>query len=317
MFDVVIVGAGTAGLSGALVLGRARRNVLLVDGGSPRNEPAHAAHGYFTRDGTSPLDLLEIGREQLEPYPVQVWQAEVADAHQTDNGFELALADGRSVGARKLILATGVVDELPDIPSVREFWGRGVFHCPYCHGWEVRERPWAILHIGSMAFERAALFLSWTRDLFLLTNGESSLEDSERQRLLALGVRIDERPIANLEASPNGGELRAVRFEDGGALAVAALFVAPPQRLRSGLAESLDCRIAEIGPVGWPLVETNTLTGETSTPGVYAAGDAVTSPSQSLILAAASGARAAYFSNHALALEDAQRTVDRAMVGQR
>jgi thioredoxin reductase len=317
MFDVAIVGGGTAGLSAALVLGRARRNVLLLDGGSPRNEPAQAAHGFFTRDGTAPLDLLEIGREQLEPYPVQVWQAEVADAHQTDEGFELALTDGRGASARKLILATGVVDELPDIPSVREFWGRGVFHCPYCHGWEVRERPWAILHIGSMAFERAALFLNWTPHLLLLTNGEFTLEDSERQRLLALGVRIDERPIADLEGSPDGGELRAVKFEDGPDLAVAALFIAPPQRLRSGLADSLDCKIAEIEPVGWPLVETDPLTGETSTAGVYAAGDAVTTPSQSLILAAASGARAAYFSNHALALEDAQRTVDRAMAGQR
>jgi thioredoxin reductase len=161
-----------------------------------------------------------------------------------------------------------------------------------------------------MAFERAALSRAWTQDLTVQTNAEFILEESERKRLLALGVKINEQRILELQKSSGSHHLEAIRFEDGQRIPFAAMFVAPGQQLRSSLAVALDCRISEVGPLGLPVIDTDPVTGETTTPGVYAAGDAATSPMQSLILAAASGARAAYFSNHALAIEDAARALD-------
>ena len=306
-FDAVVVGAGTAGLSAALVLGRSRRRVLVLDGGEPRNAPAHAAQGFFTRDGISPGDLLAIGRGQLAPYTSVEYRAgRAATITGADGAFAVALEDGETVSARKLVLATGVFDELPDRPGFREFWGRGVYHCPYCHGWEVRDRPLAVLAAGDQIVERAVLIRNWSRDLVALTDG-SPTSDAARARLAALGVPLYEQRVAALEGNGNGspGLVRIV-FEDGSSVPREGLFYAPPQRQRSPLAKALGCEVAAIGPAGAVvLVTTDRITRQTSVPGVFVAGDAGT-PMQSIALAAASGAAAAAFINHALCGEDAE-----------
>jgi thioredoxin reductase len=241
-YDTVVVGAGTAGLSAALVLGRSRRRVLVLDGGEPRkNAPASASQGFFTRDGVSPGELLQIGRGQLEPYPGVEYRAERATgARGEDGAFEVTLEGGEAVWARKLVLATGVFDELPDNRSgFLELWGRGVYHCPYCHGWEVRDRPLAVMAGGEEVAERAVLIRNWSRDLVALTDG-SPLGDETRERLGALGVvPVYEQSVARLEGRDDGSEgLSRVVFGDGSSIAREGLFYGPPQRQRSPLAEA-------------------------------------------------------------------------------
>lgn len=307
-YDAVVVGAGSAGLSAALVLGRSRRRVLVLDGGEPRNAPAAGVHGFFTRDGTSPGELLEIGREQLKPYGGVEYRAERAtEARGEDGAFEVTLEDGETVSARKLVLATGVLDELPETPGFWELWGRGVYHCPYCHGWEIRDRPLAVMAEGDEIVERAVLIRNWSRDLVALTDG-SPLGDEARARLGALGVRVREEKISRLEGESDGSEgLSRIVFEDGSTLEREGLFSGPPQRQRSSFAASLGCEVEAMGPAA-EFVKADRMTGETSVPGVYAAGDAG-SPPQSVANAVASGANAAAFLNHVLCGEDAEAEV--------
>ncbi|MDQ4127569.1 MAG: NAD(P)/FAD-dependent oxidoreductase [Actinomycetota bacterium] len=305
-YDAVVVGAGTAGLSAALVLGRSRRRVLILDGGEPRNAPAHASHGFFTRDGAGPAELLQIGRGQLEPYPnVEYRVQRAAEVSGSDGAFELVLEGGETVSARKLVLATGVLDELPARPGFKELWGRGLYHCPYCHGWEVRERPLAVMAGGEAVLERVVLIRNWSRDLVALTDGTTP-GDKGRARLAALGVPLNEKPIARLEGKGDGLEgLARVVFEDGSSLEREGLFYGPPQRQRSPLAGALGCEIVAMGPAS-EVVKADPLTRETSVAGVYAVGDAG-SPMQSIALASASGTTAAAFVNHALCDADALR----------
>jgi len=311
-YDTVVVGAGVAGLSAALVLGRSRRRVLVLDGGEPRNAPSSGAHGFFSRDGIPPAELLRIGREQLAPYEsVEYRRARARKAGDVSGAFEVVLEDGTTVLARRLILATGVADELPDRPGFSELWGRGVYHCPYCHGWEVRDRPLAVLNSGEGAADRALFIRNWSRDLVLLTDGPAKLDEEDRQRLGALGVPVREERISRLEGDPGrepgaaGRGLERVVFEDGSTLARAGLFYVPSQSQRSALAEDLGCELERRAHS--LVVASDPTTRETTVPGVYAVGDAVgTGPLQSVALAAASGAAAAYFVNHALATEDVE-----------
>ncbi len=309
-YDVVIVGAGTAGLSAALVLGRSRRRVLVLDGGEPRNTPSAGAHGFFTRDGVSPRELLEIGREQLAPYEgVEYRTVRAAEVSGSDGRFEVRLEDGDEVLARKLVLATGVVDELPEKPGFRELWGRGVYHCPYCHGWEVRDRPLAVLISGERVAEYALLIRNWSRDLILLTDGPAGLEEEDLQKLRTLGVPVNEKPVARLEGRKDGSEgLSRVLFEDGSSLEREGLFYGPPQRQRSDFAEALGCEVVSMSPAA-EIVKADPMTWETSVPGVYGAGDAG-SPLQSVALAAASGASAAAFLNHSLVADEVAAPTD-------
>ncbi len=310
-YDVVVVGAGTAGLSAALVLGRSGREVLVLDGGEPRNVPSESSHGFFTRDGIHPGEMLRIGREQLGPYPgVEYRAGRATDASGADGAFEVVLEDGGGVAARKLVLATGVFDELPGRPGFRELWGKGVYHCPYCHGWEVRDRPLAVLARPGAAFERVALIRNWSRDLALLTDGEWGLSKDDRKKLDALSVPVYEEGISRLEGDPArpGGGLERVLFEDGSALERDGMFYVPPQRLRSDLASTLGCEITAPVPTV-EFVKADPMTRETTVAGVYSVGDTVAGPGQSIVLASASGAAAAYVITHALAREDAEEEV--------
>lgn len=285
----------------------------MLDGGEPRNARASAAHGFFTRDGTSPGELLEIGRRQLEPYPGVEYRVERAtDVSGSDGAFGVNLESGETVLARKLVLATGVFDGLPDRPGFKELWGRGVYHCPYCHGWEVRDRPLAVMAGGEEVAERAVLIRNWSRDLVALTDG-SPVSGEARAKLDSLGVPVYERRVARLEGTDDGSQgLTRIVFENGASVDREGIFYGPPQRQRSPLAEALGCEIGAMGPAA-EVVKTDPMTRETSVPGVYAVGDAGT-PMQSVALAAASGNAAGAMLNHALCVEDAEAASDGAPI---
>ncbi len=295
MQDVIVIGGGTAGLAAALILGRSRRRTIVVHEGPPRNAPAAAAHGVFTRDGTPPGELLAIARDQLVPYEsVSLQGGRAVRAARDGSGFAIGLSDGSELRARRLLLAVGVRDELPPIEGVTGLWGRGVLHCPYCHGWEVRDAPIAVRARGEVAMHMAGLLLQWSRDLLLCTDGPAELSASDRDILAAHGVRIIETPIRCLEGT---NALDRIVFEDGRTEARRALFIRPPQTLGSDLPAQLGCELTESG-----LIQIGP-DHQTSVPGVYAAGDA-TGPAQKVALAAASGIQAAVMLNGALAQED-------------
>jgi thioredoxin reductase len=219
MLDVLVVDGGAAGLSAALVLGRSRRHTLVVDDGMPRNAPSPEAHSVFTRDGTAPAELLRIAREQLAPYDtVELRQDRVTSVSRDDEGFAVLLASGDEVCTRRVLLAVGVRDILPEIDGFSALWGHGVLHCPYCHGWQVRDAPLALHADGHVAMEMAPLLLQWSRDLLLCTGGRGLLADSDRMSLTGMGVRILDAPVQRLE-----GEGRLERIVFAGA--EAAIFM--------------------------------------------------------------------------------------------
>lgn len=300
MFDVIIVGGSNAGLSAALVLGRARRNVLLLDHGRPRNAPSPHVQSFLSRDGTPPEELRRIGYEQLRPYTsVATQEEQVLSARPDGQSFAVTTASGATHRARMLLLATGVHDELPAIPGLAERWGRQVLHCPYCHGWEVRERRLAVLANATLAAEYALSIRGWSDDVTLLTNGPAELSDDERNRLARHHIAIDERVIAHLADSPE--EMLRVEFTDGSLSDYAALFHRTRQRQASNLAQQLGCTLDTPIP-GIELIRVDG-SGQTTIPGVYAAGDAVTMMQQAIV-AASAGLITAAAINRALQAQD-------------
>jgi len=297
-FDVVIVGGGPAGLSAALALGRARRTALLLDSNEPRNTVTDAAHNFVTRDGAHPLELRRIGGDQLAPYvTIDVADGSVDHAEGMNGGFHLRLAGGREIEARKLILATGVQDVLPEIEGLREIWGTSAFVCPYCDGWEVRDQPWAVL-VPPPALSLMAVFLqTWTRDLVMLTNG-IEVDDALRNSLAALGVSLRTEPIARFEHG--GSDLQRIVFGSGAAIERSALLLRPQLVPRTALAEQLGCELIPDGPIPG-LIQVDQMF-QTSVRGVFAVGDVVT-PMQSIAQAVSSGHVASAAANHDFALE--------------
>ncbi len=288
--EVAILGGGPAGLSAALVLGRARRRVDLFASGAPRNAPAHAAHSFFTRDGASPAELLRIGREQLRPYDtVQVREVGIASVRRADNHFELVDDAGRRVTAGSLILATGVVDELPDLPGLRELWGTGVFHCPYCHGWEVRDEPFLLLAESEMDPLFARALLGWSSRLTVVSRKPGFLETDTWKPLRELGVTLATSPVVRL-IPDSEGRIADVLLENGDRLGPSAAFIKPTLRQRTTFAADLGCRFLEEGHLKG-LIDVDER-GFTGIPGLYAVGDAAKGVSQ-IVNAAAAGATAA------------------------
>ena len=297
VFDVVVVGAGPAGLSAALILGRCRRSVLVCDTGRPRNARAQALHGYLTRDGIPPLEFLRIGRAQLAQYEtIELRHVQVTDAScREDKRFDVTLAGSERVRARKLLLATGVVDNLPAIEGLSEMYGRSVFHCPYCDGWELRDLPIAIYGRGARGLGLSLELTAWSRDLVLCPDGPSEIDSDGLARLRRSGIAVREESIARLEG--RDGILEHIVFADGARLARRALFFTTGQTQRSDLLLRLGCEINEKGTVRTGKYETTHL------PGLYVAGDASRAV-QWVVVAAAEGAEAAFAINTDLIKED-------------
>ncbi|MCA9895106.1 MAG: NAD(P)/FAD-dependent oxidoreductase [Anaerolineae bacterium] len=295
MFDVVIVGGSAAGLSAALILGRFKRRVLVCDTGKPRNARSQAVHGFFTRDGIVPHEMFQIAHDQLQPYAtVEFRQQEAIDVNRTGDHFEVAFADGSQVEASYILLATGVKDELPPIKGLEPLWGRGVYHCPYCHGWEARSKPIAIFADLHQAEHLAALMYALSDDIVICTNGQPDAPSSEETiaKLAKIGIQVIPTAIAELKAPYE--VLEGIVFEDGSYLPREAIFVATGQHQHSTLPAKLGCELTETGHV-W--IDSN---GLTSVDGVYAAGD-MTSPKQQVLYAAAQGAWSAAWINSLLA----------------
>jgi thioredoxin reductase len=294
-WDCVVVGGGAAGLSAALVLGRARRSVLLLDDARQSNRPAHAVGGLLGHDGTPPAALYALARAQLAPYPsVVLREATAVRAAVDGDGFAVDLADGEAVAARRLLLATGMDYTPPAIEGLRELWGDSVFHCPFCHGWEVRDRALAVLGSTDHSVFQATLLTGWSADVVLLSDGPAPFGDEARASLASAGVRIEERRVERLEAVD--GRLSAVRFTDGDALARDALLVQAPLRQRTTLPEQLGLALTERGTVQADE------RGITSVPGVFAAGD-IAAPIQQVSVSVAQGAAAAAWIAHGLITE--------------
>ncbi|MBX3232177.1 MAG: NAD(P)/FAD-dependent oxidoreductase [Labilithrix sp.] len=265
MFDVLIVGGSYAGMSAALQLGRARRKVLVVDAGVRRNRFAAHAHGLLGRDGVEPAVLAAQGRRDVEAYPTVTWlEGEAASARKTSDGFALRLASGEEHHGRLVVLALGVTDELPDLPGLRERWGKSVFHCPYCHGYELGMGKLGCLATSPMSIHQAAMLPDWGETTYF-TNGAHEPAPEELALLERRGVHVEREPVAKV-----GGAID-VTLASGRTLSFAGLFAASQTRPSSPLAEELGCEL-EQGPMG-PFIKTDAMK-ETTVPGVFACGDA-------------------------------------------
>lgn len=291
-WECVIVGGGAAGLSAALVLGRARRRTLLIDAGAQSNLAASAIGGLLGSDGVAPAELYARGRKELAAYPsVEVRDGEVVTAAAYDGGFGVHLADGATEHTSRILLATGMRYDVPAIPGLDRLWGHSVFHCPFCHGWEVRGQPLAVLAQGEQAVHMALMLRAWSDDVVLLTGGAGQLTAEHRSHLEAAEIPVDEREVAVFASA--GGELESVEFTDGSPMARSGLLVATTLRQRSGLAAKLGVNLVDAGPAFPEAVEIDAMC-QTSVPGVFAAGDACTRmPQVAAAIATGSSAAAA------------------------
>ncbi|MFC6013907.1 NAD(P)/FAD-dependent oxidoreductase [Nocardia lasii] len=343
-YEVVVLGGGAAGLNAALMLARSRRSVLVIDAGTPRNAPAHAVHGLLGREGMSPLALLEVGRAEVRGYGGQVVSGEVVDVRRgesgsgagvedpssggaegesssaasrfgagarvergpaTDADFLVTLADGRSVRARRILVATGLADELPSIPGLCERWGNEVLHCPYCHGWEVRDQRIAVLASGPMSVHQALLFSQLSDDIVFLTHTAPPLSDEDADKLAARGIRVVPGEVVEVLADDR---LTGIRLSDNTIIARDALVVGPRMNTRATFLEGLGLT-PEPHPMGiGDHIPADPL-GRTTVPGVWIAGNA-TDPSAQVGAAAAAGAMAGAQINADLVMTDTAAAVN-------
>jgi len=305
LYDVVVIGGGAAGLNAALMLARARRSVVVLDAGQPRNAPAHAVHGLLGREGMSPAALLERGREEVRSYGGEVVTAEVTDVSAGEDGrFTVSASDGLVHRARRVLVTTGLVDELPDVEGLRERWGRDVVHCPYCHGWEVRDRAIGVLANGPMALHQASLFRQWSDDVVFFTRG-TAVPDEQREQLLARGVRLVEGEVEAITVDDD--RITGVRMAGGSTVTRDVVAVGTRMLARAGFLAGLGLRARE-HPSGAGDHLPVDARGQTDVPGVWAAGN-VTDPSAQVGGAAAAGAFTAAQINGDLVQEDTRIAV--------
>ncbi|MDQ1494578.1 MAG: hypothetical protein QOG69_1061 [Actinomycetota bacterium] len=293
-YDVAVVGGGAAGLSAALVLSRARRTVVVVDAGEPRNAPAAHMQGYLSRDGMPPVDFLSAGRAEVEGYGGHVLRGRVTSIRPTPAGFDVSLAEGPPLTARRVLVATGLRDELPDIPGVAERWGRDLLHCPYCHGHEVRDRPLAVLGGSPESVQHAQLIRQWSSDVVLFPHTDRLSADA-REQLVARAVGIVDGRVRRLVVDDD--RLTGIELEDGRVIHRAAAFVRPRFAPCTDLLTDLGCAV---DGDGWVIADAM---GRTSVPGVRVAGNAADARAQ-VITAAGAGSAVAIALNAELVEED-------------
>lgn len=303
-YDVVVVGGGAAGLSGAVALLRSRRRVLVVDAGRPRNAPAAAVHNLLTRDGLPPLELVALGREEVRRYGGAVREGRVIAAERLGDGFTVRLDGGERLTTRRLLVTSGVVDELPEVAGLRERWGHQVLHCPYCHGWEVRDQRIGVLATGPAAVHQALLFSQLSDDVVVLTH-TSPPQAEDRARLAAAGVRLQEGEVVALEGPPDG--LQGARLVDGTTVPLDALVIAPRMLARSAVLDSLGLA-PEPHPSGLGEQYPSGPAGMTAVPGVWVAGN-VTDVGAQVVGAAAAGTMAGAAINMELVESDLRERV--------
>jgi thioredoxin reductase len=284
MHDVIIVGGGPAGLSAALVLGRACKRVLVIDQGSPRNAHAKHMHGYLSRDGFNPMKLLAIGRDELERYDVEFLQDEVIGGRRIRGGFAVRTHSGKRFTSKKLLLATGIRDQLPRIQGFTELYGISVHHCPYCDGWEWRDKRLAAYGDGKSALGLALSLKNWSDDVLICTDGEHGASKRLLKAIREHQLQLCEEPIARLEG--RNGKLHKIVFESGNSIARDAMFFNTGQRQKSSLAENLGCEFDNKDGVVVDKRE------RTCVPGLFLCGDA-SKDVQFVVQAAAEGAIAA------------------------
>lgn len=297
IYDCAIIGGGPAGLNAALVLGRARRKVAILDNNQPRNAVTHASHGFITRDGVTPGEFRRIAYEEVLRYPsVQHLPLEVTGMEAVSGGYAVTTSAGQRVEARKLLIATGLREVFPEIAGLHECYGTSLFNCPYCDGWELRDQPLIVVSDKPGVFHMAKLLYTWSRDLVICTNGQTVLDDVQKQLLESRNIRVVEQ--AAVAFIHEEGRLQQVEFADGSRIERSGGFITPEWQPKASWDEDLEYEVNELGGVvtdEW---------GRSTVPGVYAAGDAsYIGPSQ-LIYAAAAGSRAAAGINLELTEED-------------
>jgi thioredoxin reductase len=291
VYDTVIVGGGPAGLSAALVLGRCGRRILLCDGGTPRNARSRELHGFLTRDGIAPMELLRLGREELRRYGIETLARRVVDIQPRGDGFEVSLSDDRRLEARTVLLACGVCDDLPAIPGLDACFGVSAHHCPYCDGWEERNKAITVIGRRAGAAGLALALKTWSGSVTLCSNGPAELRAAHRRQLADHSITIEETPIAAIEHTD--GLVERLVFANGGGVACGAIFLSMKQRPQSDLPRRLGCELTRGG-----LVKTDHL-GRTCVAGVYVVGDA-SRDVQFAVVAASEGAKAGVAINKAL-----------------
>jgi len=295
LLDVAIIGGGPAGLNAALVLGRARKHVIVIDEGRPRNAVTHATHGFLTRDGISPGDFRQIAREEISSYPSVSFTRDTAVAITGSDGhFIIKTAQGNSISSKKVLFAVGMKDRPLDIPGLAEVYGKSAFVCPYCDGWELRDQPLVIIAKGADAMHLAPLISGWTSQFTICTNGPDELTDDQREELQRHHVPVFDSPIRFIDASE--GIVRQVVLEDGTAIPCRGIFFKPTLVTGSDLPQAMGCSLTEMGAV---VVDDF---GKTSVPGVYSAGDAASRLHQA-VAAASMGAFVAAAMNNEMNLE--------------
>jgi len=306
-YDVVVIGGGAAGLSGAVALARSRRSVLVADGGEPRNRPAGHVHNFLTRDGTPPAELYAAGRAEVAGYGGRVEAGKVTSLGRDGALFQVEV-NGRMVTARRLLAATGLRDELPDVPGLAERWGIDVLHCPYCHGWEVRDRHIGILATGPGAVHQALLFHQLSPHVSVLRHAAAPFAAEQSDQLRALGIPVIEGLVTEVTAT--AGRLTGVRLADGADVALEALAVAPKFVANADLLEPLGLVPVEVS-LGGQVIATRIAadpSGATSVPGLYVAGN-VADPQAQVMTSAAAGLMAGAAINMDLVAEDARKAV--------
>ena len=298
-YEVLVIGGGAAGLAAAVALARSRRSVLVIDAGEPRNAPADGVHNVLTREGTPPLELLKLGREELRGYGGEVREARATSVLREDDRFVVTLGDAGRVCGRRVVVTTGLVDELPDVAGLRERWGHDVLHCPYCHGWEVRDRAIGVLASSPMSVHQALLFGQLSDDVTFLANG-FSLDDEARWQLDRAGIALVEGTVSAVEVEDDA--ICGVRLADERVVAVEAVVVAPRMVARCEVLASLGAETRE-HPMGNGVQVVVDEMGQTTVPGVYAAGNVVDISAQ-VMGAAGAGTRVGAAVNIDLIMSD-------------